>query len=125
MSSSWPGPSPTNTSSALGLPTPKTMLVRALCSLQRVQSPMSARMRSSESFSMRSSKSDGPAGPWMTGISLDGTAADSGDDGERRGAAAENCGDAVADAAGAESAGAAASADGNNDENDFDAVRSR
>ena len=40
------GPSPTNIRRASGLPTPKTMLVRPACSLQRVQSPMSARMTS-------------------------------------------------------------------------------
>jgi hypothetical protein len=38
------GPSPTNISVASGFPTPNTMCVRPLCSLQRVQSPISARI---------------------------------------------------------------------------------
>ena len=38
MSSSWPGPSPTNTSSAFGFPTPKQSCCAPLCSLQRVHS---------------------------------------------------------------------------------------
>ena len=43
QSSSRPGPSPTKTSCAFGLPTPKTIWVRALWSLQRVQfGPMSS-----------------------------------------------------------------------------------
>ena len=43
-SSSKPGASPTNTSSAFGLPEPKTILVRFGASLHRWQSPMSSRM---------------------------------------------------------------------------------
>ena len=44
-SSSWPGASPMNMSSAEGLPTPKTICRRpSVCSLQRVQSPRSSRM---------------------------------------------------------------------------------
>src|SRR6185295_15293205 len=43
-SSSAPGASPTKTSGASGLPTPKTMLVRLSLSLQRWQSPRSARI---------------------------------------------------------------------------------
>src|SRR5229473_1586286 len=46
-SSSAPGPSPTKTSSAFGLPTPKTICVRPLHSLHRWQSPISARISSS------------------------------------------------------------------------------
>jgi hypothetical protein len=45
MSSSAPGASPTNISSACGLPTPKTICLRPCSwSLQRVQSPMSLRI---------------------------------------------------------------------------------
>ena len=44
-SSSAPGASPTNIRSASGLPTPNTICVRpSVCSLQRVQSPMSVRI---------------------------------------------------------------------------------
>src|SRR5262249_21067117 len=44
MSSSPPGASPTNMSSASGFPTPKTICLRpSRCSLQRVQSPISSR----------------------------------------------------------------------------------
>ena len=43
-SSSAPGPSPTNIRRAVGSPSPKTSLLRPLCSAQRVQSPMSSRM---------------------------------------------------------------------------------
>ena len=51
------------TRSAFGFPTPKTIFVRPLCSLQRVQlAPMASRMRSSVSSSMRSSKSDAAGG---------------------------------------------------------------
>src|ERR1700722_18768921 len=69
MSSSCPGPSPTKTSSALGFPTPNTILVRALCKRQRVHSPRSARMSSSVSLSTRSaaSKSVGPDGTEIIG----------------------------------------------------------
>src|SRR5579864_5686522 len=69
MSSSCPGPSPTKTSSALGFPTPKTSLVRALCKRQRVHSPRSARMSSSVSPGTRSaaSKSVGPDGTEIIG----------------------------------------------------------
>ena len=48
-SSSRPGPSPTKTRSALGLPSPKTILFLVVCSLQRVHSPRSSRILSSES----------------------------------------------------------------------------
>src|SRR5690348_8848555 len=57
-SSSWPGPSPTKTSSAVEPPAPKTMLVRFWQSLQRLQSPMSARMRSRVSPATRSAASN-------------------------------------------------------------------
>src|ERR1700720_330563 len=69
MSSSCPGPSPTKTSSALGFPTPNTILVRALCKRQRVHSPRSARMSSSVSLGTRSaaSKSVGPDGTEIIG----------------------------------------------------------
>src|ERR1700758_5151929 len=69
MSSSCPGPSPTKTSSALGLPTPNTSLVRALCKRQRVHSPRSARTSSSVSLGTRSaaSKSVGPDGTEIIG----------------------------------------------------------
>ena len=43
-SSSKPGPSPTKTSRALGLPSPKTMFFRLADNLQRRQSPRSARI---------------------------------------------------------------------------------
>ena len=61
-SSSAPGPSPTNTSCAFGLPSPNTSLFRPLCSLQRVQSPRSSRIfRSESSFTFSTaSNSDGP-----------------------------------------------------------------
>src|SRR5215813_932099 len=63
-SSSAPGPSPTKTSSALGLPSAKTMFLRALWSLQRLQSPRSSRTFNSVSFEILfiESKSDGEAG---------------------------------------------------------------
>ena len=48
-SSSAPGASPTKTSSAFGLPVPKTISLRWFDSLQRRQSPRSARIRSRES----------------------------------------------------------------------------
>ena len=57
-SSSWPGPSPTNISSAWGLPAPKTILLRWRCSLQRVQSPRSLQTRSSVSPATRSTDSN-------------------------------------------------------------------
>src|SRR5204863_444639 len=62
-SSSAPGPSPTKTSSALGFPSPKTILCRVLWSLQRVHSPRFSRILSSVSSAILSaaSKSDGPA----------------------------------------------------------------
>src|SRR5262245_55971637 len=61
-SSSAPGPSPTKMSWAFGLPSPKTILVRVLCSLQRVHSPRSSRICSSVSLAslLVASKSDGP-----------------------------------------------------------------
>ena len=81
---------------AFGLPTPKTMFVRALCSLHRVQlGPMSARMRSSESFSIFSSKSDGLATAGMkTGAALGEV--EVGGSGARRAAAASSAGDGFA-----------------------------
>src|SRR5882762_2945773 len=48
-SSSAPGPSPTKTSCAVALPSPKTILLRVVCSLQRVHSPRSARTTGSVS----------------------------------------------------------------------------
>src|SRR3954452_15802334 len=50
-SSSAPGASPTNIRSASGLPTPNTTCFRpSVCSLQRVQSPMSSRIETSASI---------------------------------------------------------------------------
>src|ERR1700685_2842898 len=49
MSSSRPGPSPTKTNFAFGFPSANTILFLALCSLHRVQSPMSSRIFNSES----------------------------------------------------------------------------
>ena len=54
MSSSAPGASPTNIRSASGFPTPNTTCFRpSVCSLQRVQSPMSSRMGASSSAAER------------------------------------------------------------------------
>src|SRR5580700_6222692 len=70
ISSSRPGPSPTKTSFAFGLPSAKTILFRPLCSLHRVQSPMSSRIFSSESpeiFSLASNSPDFGAGNTIFG----------------------------------------------------------
>src|SRR5262249_49755466 len=50
---SAPGPSPTNTNSALGFPSAKTMVLRVRWSLQRVQSPISSRTLRRVSFLTR------------------------------------------------------------------------
>src|SRR5882724_8183083 len=52
-SSSAPGPSPTKTSCAAALPSPKTILLRVVCSLQRVHTPRSARTTGSVSPEIR------------------------------------------------------------------------
>src|SRR2546422_5862468 len=65
-SSSAPGPSPTKTSSARGLPSPKTIVFRHLLRRQRMQSPISARIFSSVSPSTRSAASKS-VGPCATG----------------------------------------------------------
>src|SRR5262252_1110589 len=64
MSSSAPGPSPTNTNCALGFPSPYTNLFLPLCSLHRVQSPRSSRIFSKVSSTIFSaaSNSEGPVG---------------------------------------------------------------
>src|SRR5258708_1800033 len=63
-SSSAPGPSPMKTSSDLALPSPKTILLRVVCSLQRVQSPRSVRMSGSVSpaILLVASNNDGTTG---------------------------------------------------------------
>src|SRR6476646_7295250 len=67
-SSSAPGPSPTKMRSALEEPSPKTILLRVLCSLQRVHSPRSARTigRVSPAILFAASNSDGPAAAGKT-----------------------------------------------------------
>src|SRR5438552_3460245 len=52
LSSSAPGPSPTNTSLAFALPSPNTILLRVECSLQRVHSPSSCWIFSNESVAL-------------------------------------------------------------------------
>src|SRR5258708_7050784 len=77
-SSSAPGPSPTKTSCAVALPSPKTILLRVVCNLQRVHSPRSARTTGSVSPAIRLvvAKRSGAAG--ATGNEGD-LAADGGD----------------------------------------------
>src|SRR6184192_392116 len=80
-SSSAPGPSPTKTSCACGLPSPKTILVRVLCSLQRVHSPRSSRICSSVSLgTLAAASNNGGTAGWGGMTDLPG-AAGGGEDG--------------------------------------------
>src|SRR5215475_4731252 len=111
-SSSAPGPSPTKTKSALGLPSAKTMFLRALWSLQRLQSPRSSRIFSSvspESLFM-DSKSEGAAG---LGRKVDAGAVADGAAGRKAGVAGpdDRDEDAVLDSADARRSGATAAAE--------------
>src|SRR5262249_38607169 len=66
-SSSAPGPSPTKTSLACGLPSPKTILLRVVCSLQRVHSPRSSRICKSVSLWLLFAASISEAGAGVSG----------------------------------------------------------